>query len=168
MATIVEDAQVDGADTPAADGGKVWPVVSFLARFIMAGVWIIAGGLKYGKNMENILSVQAYQLVPDQVAFAIGTWLPTLEIALGVLLLIGLFLRPAGVISALLQVVFIIGIVSAWARGLQIDCGCFGSGGVDTTVTGVDYAVEIVRDVFFLILSGITVIRPWKKLAFFP
>ena len=113
MATIVDDTTVDTltpagtSDSSAAQ--KAWSIVSFIARFGMAAVWLIAGGIKYGKDMENILSVQSYQLLPDNIAFIIGTWLPTVEIAIGVLLLIGLFLRPAGVLSAVLQVIFIAG-----------------------------------------------------------
>ena len=55
--------------------------------------------------------------------------LPFVEIVLGVLLVLGLFTRPAAIVSTLLMVAFIIGISQAWARGLTIDCGCFGGGG---------------------------------------
>ena len=47
----------------------------------------------------------------------------------GVCLVLGLLTRAAAVLSALLFVAFIVGIASAWARGLQIECGCFGGGG---------------------------------------
>ena len=43
-------------------------------------------------------------------------------------------------------------IVSVWARGLSIDCGCFGGGGA-ADVTGWDYTKEILRDVGFLALA---------------
>ena len=59
----------------------------------------------------------------------IGLALPFVEIVLGVLLVLGLFTRPVAIVSTLLMVAFIIGISQAWARGLTIDCGCFGGGG---------------------------------------
>jgi hypothetical protein len=47
---------------------------------------------------------------------------------------------------------FIIAIAQAWARGLSIDCGCFGGGGaVDPEDT--KYLSEIIRDIGLLILG---------------
>ncbi len=51
-----------------------------------------------------------------------------LEILVGLCLLLGLLTRVAAAVSAVLLVAFIVGIASAWARGLSIDCGCFGGG----------------------------------------
>ena len=51
-----------------------------------------------------------------------------------------------------LLVAFIVGIGSAWARGLQIDCGCFGGGGFDENAAD-DYPWDIARDVGLLALS---------------
>ena len=65
---------------------------------------------------------------------------------------------------ALLFVAFIIGIASAWARGLQIDCGCFGGGGFDADATA-KYPWEIARDVGLLLLSLWLVWRPRTRLA---
>ena len=59
----------------------------------------------------------------------VGHLLPVLEVVVGLCLVLGLLTRGAAVVSALLFVAFIVGIASAWARGLQIDCGCFGGGG---------------------------------------
>ena len=41
---------------------------------------------------------------------------------------------------------FVIGIASAWARGLRIDCGCFGGGGQLAAGVEPDYLIEILRD----------------------
>ena len=48
---------------------------------------------------------------------------------MGALLLAGLLTRGAAAVAGLLMLVFVAGIASAWARGLSIDCGCFGTGG---------------------------------------
>jgi hypothetical protein len=56
-------------------------------------------------------------------------------------------------------VAFIIGIASAWARGLNIDCGCFGEGGtIDPSQTR--YLEEILRDVGLVLCAAWLVIRP--------
>ena len=90
--------------------------------------------------------------------------LPVVEIAVGLLLLTGLLTRASAAVGGLLMVVFIAGIASAWARGLSIDCGCFGTGGpVDPADTR--YLSEILRDVGLLALAGWLVVRPRTPLS---
>src|SRR4051794_4135676 len=101
------------------------PWVTTVARFVLAGVLIVAGWLKIGTPALSVQAVKAYELLPDGVATAVGYGLPILEIVVGVLLVAGLLTRPAAVVGGLLMVAFIIGIASAWARGLRIECGCF-------------------------------------------
>lgn len=97
------------------------------------------------------LAVEAYELVPDGLVTPVGLGLPILEIVLAALLLAGFATRFTAVLSGLLMVVFIAGIASAWARGLKIDCGCFGGGG---EVADPPYLGEILRDVGFLALAA--------------
>jgi uncharacterized membrane protein YphA (DoxX/SURF4 family) len=137
-----------------------WPWISTAARLGLAAVWLIAGGLKVGDLAESGRAVNAYQLFPYEVAKVIGAAQPFLEIALGLLLLAGLAVRLSAGISAGLLVIFIAGIVSAWARGLQIDCGCFSSGGALGAGQSPEYAWDIARDVGFLVLAGILLWRP--------
>jgi uncharacterized membrane protein YphA (DoxX/SURF4 family) len=69
--------------------------------------------------------------------------LPWLEIGIAVLLVLGLFTRVAGVSTAVLASVFVAGLAQAKARGLSIDCGCFGGGGAGAGVTWADIARDI-------------------------
>ena len=87
-----------------------------------------------------------------------------LEVVIGLCLVLGVMVRVASVVSALLFVAFIIGISSAWARGLSIDCGCFGGGGVIPDAAA-KYPGEIARDVGLLALSLWLVVRPASRLA---
>ena len=103
--------------------------VTTVARLVVAGVLIVAGWLKIGTPALSVQAVRAYELLPEPVATVVGYGLPILEIVLGVLLVVGLLTRAAGAASALLMLAFVVGIASAWARGLRIDCGCFGGGG---------------------------------------
>jgi uncharacterized membrane protein YphA (DoxX/SURF4 family) len=77
----------------------------------------------------------------------------------GFLLVIGLGTRIVAGLAGLLMLAFIIGISSAWARGLQIDCGCFGGGGYAADATK-KYPWEIARDVGLLAASILLVARP--------
>src|SRR5919112_2443104 len=140
-----------------------WLWISTAARLGLAAVWLVAGGLKVGDLAASGRAVNAYQLFPYEVAKVVGAVQPFLEIALGLLLLAGLAVRLSAGISAVLLLIFIGGIVSAWARGLQIDCGCFSSGGDLAGGQNPQYAWELARDVGFLVLAAILLWKPWTR-----
>src|SRR3954465_999948 len=104
--------------------GGLQGVVGVVCRLLVGGVWVVAGVLKLPDPAENVRAVRAYQLLPEAVVPAVGHAPPILEIVIGACLLLGVFTRVAGIVSCLLLAAFIIGISSAWARGLSIDCGC--------------------------------------------
>jgi len=141
-------------------GTAVWPWVSTAARLGLAAVFLIAGGTKVGDLAASGRAVNAYRLMPFEVAKGVGAAQPFLEIALGLLLLVGIATRLSAGIAAVLLVVFIVGIVSAWARGLQIDCGCFSKGGALAAGQRPTYGWETLRDIGFLVLAGILLWRP--------
>lgn len=128
---------------------SVLPALAVVARIVTGGVWIWAGAAKVADPYAAALAVRAYQLLPAGMADTVGHLLPTLEIVVGAALVLGLLTRGAAVVSGLLFVAFIVGIASAWARGLQIDCGCFGGGGFDPDATS-KYPWEIARDAALL------------------
>lgn len=146
--------------------GRVWkPIVSLLARLGLAAVMLASGWAKAADVHQSMEAVDAYRLLPDSMVRAVAIGLPALELALGLLLILGLGVRWTATVSAVLLVVFIGGVASAWARGLQIDCGCFGGGGEDTSVDWTDYATEILRDIGFLILAAWLIVWPRSPLA---
>jgi uncharacterized membrane protein YphA (DoxX/SURF4 family) len=134
-------------------------IVGLLARVALGGVMLVAGVLKVTKPEVSARAVQAYQLLPFDLATYVGYGLPILEVVLGLLLVAGLFTRASAALAGVLLVAFIIGIASAWARGLSIDCGCFGEGGtIDPSATR--YLEEILRDVGLVLCAAWLVIRP--------
>lgn len=142
----------------------MWAWLVLLARLTTGGVWIAAGWLKLPDPAGSVRAVRAYQLLPEAIVPTVGYALPILEIIIGALLVVGLLTRPAAVVSGLLFLVFIVGISSAWSRGLKIDCGCFGGGGYDANATA-EYPWEIARDVGLLALSALLVWRPRGRFA---
>ncbi|CAN5628909.1 DoxX family membrane protein [soil metagenome] len=145
--------------------GRYGVAAGVLARVLLGGVWVVAGLLKLPDPNENVRAVRAYQLLPESLVTVVGHGLPVLEILVGVCLLVGLLIRVTAVLSALLLVAFVIGISSAWARGLSIDCGCFGGGAGPTENAQAKYPWELARDVGLLLLSGWLVWRPRTPLA---
>ena len=140
------------------------PTVSLVARVLLAGVFVVAGGLKLADPQVAVQAVHAYRLLPAALEAPVGWGVPAFEIALGLLLAVGLFTRVSAVAAAVLLTVFIAGVASAAARGLSIDCGCFGGGG--TVAPGeTKYASEILRDVGLLVLAGWLVWKPGSRFS---
>lgn len=135
-----------------------------LARVVVGGVWVYAGALKLPHPEASVTAVRAYQILPTDTAETVAHVLPMLEVVVGGCLLVGLLVRFSGGVSALMQAAFIAGIASVWARGIAIDCGCFGGGGADPDAFG-KYPWEIARDTGLLALSLLLVWRPRTPVA---
>lgn len=142
----------------------VQPWISTLLRLVTGGVWLVAGGLKLGDLDGSVRAVRAYELLPETIVPVVGTALPLVEVAVGLTLVLGLLVRASAVVSALLFAAFVVGIASVWARGIEIDCGCFGGGGAREGASA-QYPVELARDVALLLASAWLVWRPTSRLA---
>lgn len=133
--------------------------IGFVARWVTGGVWIVAGASKLPDPAASVRAVRAYDLLPEAVVPTVGHLLPVVEVVLGACLVLGLLTRASSAVSALLLVAFVVGIASAWARGLQIECGCFGGGGHAADAADA-YPWELARDAGLLGLSLFLVRRP--------
>jgi uncharacterized membrane protein YphA (DoxX/SURF4 family) len=134
---------------------------------VLGGVFLVAGVLKAIDPQSSVAAVRAYQLLPASLATLVGWGLPFAEIALGLLLLAGIATRAVAVGAAMLLVIFIAGVVSAAARGLSIDCGCFGGGGA-VAPGQTAYGVELVRDTGLLLLALWLIWQPRSRLTLDP
>ncbi|WP_017622155.1 MauE/DoxX family redox-associated membrane protein [Nocardiopsis chromatogenes] len=139
------------------------PWATLVCRVALAGILAFAAYTKLPPAL-SIQSVEAYQLFPSGVAEFIGITLPMVEFALALLLLLGLATRYVAAATGLLMLVFIAGIASAWARGLTIDCGCFGTGGA-VAPGETAYGLDIARDIGFAALAGIVMLWPRSPLS---
>jgi uncharacterized membrane protein YphA (DoxX/SURF4 family) len=140
------------------------PWLATAGRLVLGGVFVVAGALKVPDPAAAVRAVRAYQLLPESLVAPVAFGLPVLEIAVGLALLAGVFVRTAALASAVLLVVFLVGVGSAWARGLQIDCGCFGNGG-QVAAGETAYPAEIIRDVALLIVALALVRWPASRFA---
>jgi uncharacterized membrane protein YphA (DoxX/SURF4 family) len=142
----------------------VQPWLTLLARLILGGVLIAAGALKVGNLQQSAMAVRAYELLPIWIANLFGYALPWIEIGIGLLLVLGALVRINGLLGALIMLAFIIAIAQAWARGLSIDCGCFGDGGqIDPEDT--KYLSTIIRDLGLLGLGVFLYFFPKGRFA---
>ena len=140
------------------------PWLTLLARVVLGGTLFAAGALKVGNLQKSAMAVRAYELLPVSLANFIGYTLPWIEIGVGLLLILGVATKTVAVIGAINMLVFIIAIAQAWARGLSIDCGCFGGGGsVDPEDT--KYLSEIIRDLGLFALGIYLYLYPKGRFA---
>jgi uncharacterized membrane protein YphA (DoxX/SURF4 family) len=140
------------------------PWVATAACLLLGGVFVVTGALKMPDPAAAVRTVRAYQLLPEALLEPVAFGLPVLEIAVGLALFVGVFVRTAALASAVLPVIFIVGIASAWVRGLQIDCGCFGDGG-RVAAGETACASELARDTGLLLLALALARWPHSRLA---
>jgi uncharacterized membrane protein YphA (DoxX/SURF4 family) len=144
-------------------GTRAWaPWTSLIARLLLAGVLLIAAVPKLSDTEQTVRAVRAYRLLPEGSVRPVAYALPYLELALALLLVVGLGTRVVAAIAGLLLLVFLGGVISAWARGLRIDCGCFGGGGV---TEDPKYVTEVLRDVGLLLVAGLVSWLPRSALS---
>jgi len=138
--------------------------LSTLARLLAGGVFAASGWTKVVDVEATVRSVRAYDLLPESLVRVTGTGLPVLELGLAALLLTGLATRLAAAVTALLSLAFLVGVGSAWARGLSIECGCFGNGGFTSNpVPG--YVREIALDTVLIGLAAWLLRHPASRFS---
>lgn len=141
---------------------KAW--FGLLVRLTLGAVLLLAGWLKAFEFDKAQMAVRAYEVLPISIANFVGVVLPWFEIALAVLLILGVAIRPVAIASGALMLLFIVAITQAGLRGLSIDCGCFGGGGsVEPGKT--KYLQEIARDTLFFLMALYLYKYPVTKLA---
>jgi uncharacterized membrane protein YphA (DoxX/SURF4 family) len=98
-------------------------------RAVLGGVFIYAAWTKLRTPWEIFaFGIDSYQILPLWAVRLVAHTLPWFELAVGILLIVGLWLRGAAVATTVLLGVFFGLMVRAYAMGQQINCGCFGPG----------------------------------------
>jgi len=109
------------------------------AVFIFAGVTKIPDPEKFARDILN------FHIVPWSIAIRVAFYLPWLELLAGLALVTGLLRRGALAVFSVLMLVFIGATVSAHARGINLDCGCFGS-----VSKGMSFSTHMLIDLALL------------------
>jgi len=110
---------------------KGFRVAALLLRFALGIIFLYAAWTKISRPWELFaMAIDSYGLLPLKWVELVARTLPWIEVAIGVFLIAGIFLRSAAVATTLLLAVFFSLMVRAYAKGMQINCGCFGAGEV--------------------------------------
>ncbi|MFM1850484.1 MAG: hypothetical protein RIS54_168 [Verrucomicrobiota bacterium] len=108
----------------AADKSKL----SQVTRWLLAALFLVTGALKARDPAGTALGLGHYQLLPSALVVPAAYYGPWLEFFAGCALLSRRLRAGGWLLSALLGAVFLVFTGSALARGLDISCGCFGTG----------------------------------------
>ncbi|HTB79917.1 MAG TPA: MauE/DoxX family redox-associated membrane protein [Opitutaceae bacterium] len=114
-----------------------------LLRFLCGGLFVIAGALKALDPAHFAADIDHYHLLPYFAVAPLALYLPWLEMICGFATMAGAARRGALVLLLGLTVVFTLAVASAWLRGLDITCGCFGA------ASAVPLSFALVRNIVF-------------------
>ena len=131
-----------------------------LARLVLGVVFILASVDKIASPEAFAVSVDAYRLLPFPTVNIFALLVPWLELLCGVLLLAGYMVRGSSLIATILLCLFTFALLSAMARQLNIDCGCFG-GAYRTPVSWT----RVGEDLGLLVLALYVYIFSSRELA---
>jgi protein-disulfide isomerase/uncharacterized membrane protein YphA (DoxX/SURF4 family) len=142
---------------------SIRPWLGTVIRLALGSIWIWAGTAKLSDPRAFLQAVRVYDASPEWLSKTMAYGMPVLEVCIGILLVLGIVVRAAAIVSAGLLVVFLIGVIQAAARGLKLDCGCFGGGGVANGAT--HYTVDILRDIGLLVLAAYLIWSPYTRIS---
>lgn len=121
-------------------------------RIFLGFIFVFAAITKVTDPTVFSQSIYNYKLMPDFTINFLAIAFPWIELVAGILLIFGVAVKENSAILSSLLFVFIIAIIISVARGLDIDCGCFGT--VDGAKVGL---VKILENVGLLILGTILI-----------
>jgi len=113
-------ASPDSASAPLADR------LSVLFRLAVGGIFLVSGLAKIADPVRFLLTLREFQLLPGVLESFLAVYLPWLEFLLGLCVVLGILHRTSALMIACLNGFFIVAIGSVMARGIVVDCGCFG------------------------------------------
>jgi uncharacterized membrane protein YphA (DoxX/SURF4 family) len=131
--------------------------VLLFMRLLLGAIFVYAAYDKLLAPADFAKDVYNYKLLPGVFVNFVAVVLPPVELVCGLSLILGVFNRGAALLTGALLAGFLVGLVSAAARGLAIDCGCFGSG----------HAVDlwtIARDVLLFVPALLVLVHPPDRL----
>jgi uncharacterized membrane protein YphA (DoxX/SURF4 family) len=123
---------------------------------IAIGVIMAWAGLAKIGNLDDFASqIHYFRMVPISLENLMAITLPWIEVSAALALILGIRAREGAVLSAVLLVVFTLAVGIAFARGLDIECGCFGT--TDGAKVG---AIKLLQNSGMILVSLVACLKP--------
>ncbi len=147
--------------TPARDQTTSSAIGSWLltlTRVVLGGIFLFAAYGKLRNPHAFAGSVGAFKLLHESILIEVGLLFIWHEIVCGLLLVLGLWARAAALVTGAMVLAFIIAMITALARGLDIECGCFGN----LLKSGVGWGSILRTSVFLLMALAVILWGPGR------
>ena len=113
----------------AADREVRIRAVALVLRIALGAILVYSAWSKLKDSWALFaMAVDSYQVLPLWGVRLVARTLPWVELLIGVLLIVGRWMRVATVACSILLLVFFGLMVRAHLKGMEINCGCFGPG----------------------------------------
>ena len=104
-------------------------ILAIVLRLTLGGIFLYAAWIKLRDPWQLFaMAIDSYGILPLKYVELTAKVLPWIELALGLWLIAGKWLRIPSLGVSLLLTLFFTLIVRAYIRGEEINCGCFGPG----------------------------------------
>jgi len=133
--------------------------VAIIIRVILGFLFIYASLDKIIYPSKFAEVIYNYRLLPVEFVNICAILVPWIEVFIGVMLLIGIWVDASAFMLSGITFVFIFLIISAIFRGLNIECGCFS---LDAEGSLVSWK-RVIEDIFILIGGLYLVWFNWKR-----
>ena len=98
-------------------------------RIILGAVFVYGGYVKLAAPWALFgMAIDSYHIVPLRYIEPLARTLPWFEVALGLLLIFGRFLRLSSAVVSITLAIFFAAMLHAFVNHQEISCGCFGPG----------------------------------------
>ena len=121
----------------------------------VALVFLVAALAKIGDNAGFAGQIHHYRLVPFGLENLLAITLPWIEMVAALAILLRSRAQAGAVVAAGLMVLFVVVVGSAVVRGLDIECGCFGT--ADAARVG---AAKLAQNLGLLAVAVVGSLRP--------
>ena len=137
-------------------------IIRFVLLAALSAVFAVAAITKIADPAAWVDAIQTYRVLPNFSAVALAAWLPWLELTAAVSLWHNSLRRAALGIIASATLIFIIALLQAWFRGIDVRCGCFGRGDL---ASEHGYLIYFARDAAILVTTFILSASPDSRNA---
>jgi uncharacterized membrane protein YphA (DoxX/SURF4 family) len=136
---------------------KFRPLLFILIRIALGAIFIAAAAPKIWRPDEFADSINNYRILPYFLVNLSAITLPWVEMLFGLFLVLGFRVKAASLATTIMMVAFLAALISAYARGINIDCGCR-----IPLLTSKETVIgwrEFLRDAIFLAMSLLVYLR---------
>lgn len=124
---------------------------NLMGRLFIGIIFVVASYHKIIEPEGFAVSIRNYMIIPDAYSNLLALTLPWVEMGAGLLLIAGILVKPAALLTTGMLISFLSALLYAYAINLDIDCGCFSS--VSSSVGRIGI-YHLIRDSFLVAISA--------------